>query len=542
MISMCTPSIEIRIHGRIKREYESIFTPGALRFLALLANEFEDRRQMLLEQRKARQERFDAGILPDFLPETEHIRRGDWKVAPCPPALADRRVEITGPVDRKMVINGLNSGANTYMADFEDSSAPTWEAMVDGQVNLRDAVRRTITFVNPANGKEYKLNDHTSVLLVRPRGWHLNEEHVTVGGRPMSASLFDFGLFMFHNAYNLLAQGAGPYFYLPKMEHHLEARLWNDVFVFAQDHLGIPVGTVRATALLETFPAAFQMDEILYELRDHSSGLNCGRWDYLFSFIKTMRNHPEFVTPDRGALTMTTPFMDAYVRLLIRTCHKRGAHAMGGMAAQIPVKSNEEMNRQAFEGVRNDKLREVRAGHDGTWVAHPGLVSVAREVFDQHMPEPNQIATARGDQSEIPAAQLMALPERRDVTDAGVRENVRVLIQYVEGWVRGIGCIPLNHKMEDAATAEISRAQVWQWMRHGVNTMEGTPVTADLVVRIVQEEMRSIQASLPAERHDAVRLAATLSQRMLLSSELHDFLTSYCYSQIVAPETGNARL
>ncbi|CAM9412514.1 unnamed protein product, partial [Phaeothamnion confervicola] len=453
--------MEVRVHGAISKEGADIVTPQALRFVGHLHQNFEERRQLLLQRRVTRQIEFDAGVVPDFLPETAHIRNDpSWRVAPPPKDLMDRRVEITGPVDRKMVINGLNSGASTYMADFEDSTAPTWANMVEGQYNLRDACRGTIEYVNPDNGKKYTLNAKTAVLLVRPRGWHLDEVHVSVDGRPVSGSLFDFGIFFYHNAYELMKRGATPSFYLPKMESHLETRLWNDVFVLAQQCLGVPVGTIRATCLLETITAAFEMEEMLYELREHSSGLNCGRWDYIFSYIKKLREHPDKVTPNREHLTMQAPFMEAYVALLIHTCHKRGAHAMGGMAAQIPVKGNPQLQAESMEKVKQDKLREVKAGHDGTWVAHPALVELAMEVFNAHMPEPNQISKVPP--CRVTAAQLIAAPTRGSITSSGLEENVDVCLEYTESWLRGTGCIPLHHKMEDAATAEISRVQVWQ--------------------------------------------------------------------------------
>ncbi|MGH9659344.1 MAG: malate synthase A, partial [Bryobacteraceae bacterium] len=422
--------------------------------------------------------------MPEFLKETAEIRATGWKVAPIPSDLEDRRVEITGPVDRKMVINALNSGANVYMADFEDSNSPTWENNIEGQINLRDAARGTISFESP-EGKQYKLNPKTATLLVRPRGWHLVERNVTVDGAPISASLFDFGLYFFHNAKALLARRTGPYFYLPKMEHHLEARLWNDVFNFAQDAIGMSRGTIRATVLIETILASFQMDEILYELREHSAGLNCGRWDYIFSYIKKFREKPAFVVPDRARVTMDRHFLSSYVALLIQTCHRRGIHAMGGMAAQIPIKNDPQANEAALEKVRQDKLREVKAGHDGTWVAHPGLVPIAKEIFDAHMKTPNQIGR-KLDVSVAPS-DLVAVPEG-DITEEGLRLNVNVGLQYLESWLRGNGCVPINNLMEDAATAEISRAQVWQWVRHGAKLKDGRVVTRELVRQTIAEE------------------------------------------------------
>ncbi|HMK23034.1 MAG TPA: malate synthase A, partial [Terriglobales bacterium] len=441
-----------------------VLTPEARDFLSELARSFEPRRQQLLARRQARQKEIDAGQLPDFLPETAEIHRAQWRVAPIPADLLDRRVEITGPVDRKMIINALNSGANVFMADFEDSNAPTWQNNLEGQANLVDAVRRTISYLSP-EGKSYRLNDTVATLLVRPRGWHLNERHFQVDGAPVSASLFDFGLYFFHNAKELMRRGTGPYFYLPKMESHLEARLWNDVFNLAQDTLGIPRGTIRATVLIETILAAFEMDEILYELREHSSGLNCGRWDYIFSFIKKFKNRPDFVLPDRSTVTMEKHFLKSYVDLLIRTCHRRGIHAMGGMAAQIPIKNDPEANERALDKVRQDKLREVRAGHDGTWVAHPGLVPVAKEIFDTHMKTPNQI-DRHLPEIHITAKDLLTVPEGK-ITEEGLKWNIDVGLQYVESWLRANGCVPIYNLMEDAATAEICRTQVWQWIRHG---------------------------------------------------------------------------
>src|SRR5213080_3560106 len=465
------PKLEV-LGPKIERS-EEVLTPLALQLLASLHRRFNARRLELLNARARRQALLDDGSLPQFLADTAAVRAGDWRISPIPADLADRRVEITGPVDRKMIINALNSGARVYMADFEDSKAPTWRNNLEGQLNLRDAVRGTIEFTSP-EGKRYTLAPQTATLMVRPRGWHLDEKHVTVDGHPISASLFDFGLFFFHNAKALIAKGTGPYFYLPKLESHLEARLWNDVFNFAQDALGIPRGTIRATVLIETILAAFEMDEILYELKDHSAGLNCGRWDYIFSFIKKFRHRPGFVLPNRVRVTMDRHFLKSYVDLLIHTCHRRRAHAMGGMAAQIPIKHDPVANEAALEKVRQDKLREVRAGHDGTWVAHPGLVPVAAQVFDASMPGPNQLHVARDD-VRVTASDLLAVPEG-EITEAGLRTNVDVGIQYLESWLRGSGCVPIYNLMEDAATAEISRSQVWQWMRHGARLADGRQV------------------------------------------------------------------
>ncbi len=499
-----------------------ILAPEASAFLIKLAREFEARRQQLLARRRDRQQQIDAGQFPDFLPETAHIRQAEWTVAPIPHDLLDRRVEITGPVDRKMIINALNSGANVFMADFEDSNSPTWQNNLEGQFNLRDAVEGTISYVSP-EGKCYNLNSKVATLLVRPRGWHLVERHFEVGGAPISASLFDFGLYFFHNAQRLIRKGTGPYFYLPKMESHLEARLWNDVFCFGQDELGIPRGTIRATVLIETILAAFEMDEILYELRQHSSGLNCGRWDYIFSFIKKFRNHPEFVLPDRSLVTMEKHFLRSYVDLLIRTCHRRGIHAMGGMAAQIPIKNDPAANEKALDKVRQDKLREVRAGHDGTWVAHPGLVPVAKEIFDAHMKDANQIGCRRED-VRVTAKDLLAVPEGQ-ITEEGLRWNIDVGLQYLESWLRGSGCVPIYNLMEDAATAEICRAQVWQWVRHRATLSDGRPVTQEMVRQAIAEQKNKLKGSRMAE-------AAEIYQHMMTSPDFADFLTLVAYDYI----------
>src|SRR5436309_10862528 len=496
---------------------DDILSARALDFLAALAHGFEPRRRELLERRRLRQAELDAGKLPDFLPESKAIRDDAWSVAPIPLDLRDRRVEITGPVDRKMMINGLNSGANVFMADFEDANAPTWENNVVGQRNLKDAVAGTISYASP-EGKRYALAATTATLFVRPRGWHLVEKHVHLDGAPISASLFDFGLAFYHTAAALIAKGSGPYYYLPKMESHLEARLWNDVFNFAQDALGIPRGTIRATVLIETILAAFEMDEILYELKDHSAGLNCGRWDYIFSFIKKFRRRPGFVLPDRVRVTMDRHFLKSYVDLLIQTCHRRGAHAMGGMAAQIPIKNDPAANEAALEKVRQDKLREVRAGHDGTWVAHPGLVPVAAQVFDAGMPGPNQLHVARDD-VRVTASDLLAVPEG-EITEAGLRTNVDVGIQYLESWLRGSGCVPIYNLMEDAATAEISRSQVWQWMRHGARLADGRVVTEGLVDQVMA-------AAFPTES-----LAAKLFGNMMTGAEFPEFLTLIAYEHL----------
>src|SRR5215471_14292517 len=486
----------LELRAVISEEYRNILNPEACRFVVRLAEMFEDRRQALLAARAIRQEEIRGGKLPDFLEETWDVRSADWTVAAIRPDLADRRVEITGPPERKMLINALNSGANVYMSDFEDSNAPTWRNLLEGQINLRDAIRRQIDYTSP-DGKRYALNAHTATLVVRPRGWHLDERNVRQAGKPLSASLFDFGLYFFHNAAALIERGSGPYFYLPKMESRLEARLWNDVFVFAQDALGVPRGSIRATVLIETILGAFEMDEILFELRDHSSGLNCGRWDYIFSFIKKFRHRPDFLLPDRATVTMDRHFLQSYVDLLVATCHRRGIHAMGGMAAQIPLKDPAASER-ALEKVRQDKLREVKAGHDGTWVAHPGLVAVAKDVFDRFMPSANQIGAVRP-APNISAADLLQVPEG-EITEAGVRTNVDVGVRYLAAWIGGNGCVPIYGLMEDAATAEISRAQLWQWARHEARTREGRPVTADSVRQAIAEELEKMRAGFGAKR------------------------------------------
>lgn len=518
---------------RVTPTFAEILTPEAVAFVAGLERKFGGRRIELLQRRAERQKRFDAGEKPGFLPETEEIRKGNWKIAPVPEDLQDRRVEITGPAgDRKMVINALNSGAKVFMADFEDANSPTWENTVGGQIHLRDAIRRQIDFVTP-EGKAYKLKEKTATLIVRPRGWHLVEKHMKVDGKPVSASLFDFGLYFFHNARALMERGTGPYFYLPKMESHLEARLWNDVFVYAQEQLGIPRGTIKATVLIETILAAFEMDEILYELREHVAGLNCGRWDYIFSYIKTLRNHPEVILPDRGDVTMTVPFMRAYTQLTVKTCHKRGAHAIGGMAAQIPVKNDPEAHERALQKVREDKEREARDGHDGTWVAHPGLVPVAMEVFDRMMPSANQVNRQRDD-VQVTAEDLLEVPTGA-ITEQGLRNNISVGIQYLEAWLRGYGAVAINHLMEDAATAEISRAQVWQWIRHPKGVLEdGRKVTMELVETLLQEELDNIRQRVGEEtfQNGRYELAARLFIEWTRQDELIDFLTLPAYQYL----------
>ena len=508
-----------------------ILSPGALEFVGALARRFEAERRRLLARRRERQQELDAGRLPDFLPETKEIRDREWTVAPIRPDLTDRRVEITGPVERKMMINALNSGASVFMADFEDSNAPTWENNVRGQQNVRDAVARTITYTSP-DGKRYALEPRTATLVVRPRGWHLVEKHLVVDGQPVSASLFDFGLTFFHTAAALVASGSGPYFYLPKLESHLEARLWNDVFVFAQDALAMPRGTIRATVLIETILAAFETDEILWELRDHSAGLNCGRWDYIFSYIKKLRRRPECVLPDRARVTMEQPFLRAYADLVVRTCHRRGIHALGGMAAQIPNKRDAALNAQALEKVRQDKLREVRQGHDGTWVAHPALVSVAREVFDGHMSGPHQIGRKRED-VRVTAGDLLATPAG-EITADGLRTNLGVALQYLAAWLGGLGCVPINNLMEDAATAEISRAQVWQWLHHGARLQDGRPVSAAIVQQIIAELVRALPERVGPEGpgHDKLSIAGRILAELATGADFAEFLTTVAYDYL----------
>ena len=517
----------VAIRGPMKPGYEMVLTPEAIDFAVELEREFGAERRRLLARRAAIQRRLNTGWKPDFLPETKAIRDGDWRVAPIPRDLQDRRVEITGPTDRKMVINALNCGANVYMADFEDANTPTWDNLIEGQANLSDAVRRTIAFDDPQTGRHYSLNGKTAVLFVRPRGWHLAEKHVLVDGEPMSGALFDFALFFYHNAKELVARGTGPYFYLPKLESHLEARLWNSVFLHAQARLGLPRGTIRATVLIETILAAFEMDEILYELRDHSAGLNCGRWDYIFSFIKKFAEDPNCVMPDRAQVTMTSHFLRSYSLLLIKTCHRREIHAMGGMAAQIPIRDDPAANEAAMEKVRADKQREAGDGHDGTWVAHPGLVAIANEIFDREMPQPNQIARKRQD-VDVTTSDLLAVPTGT-ITEVGLRQNLNVGIGYIEAWLRGTGCVPLYNLMEDAATAEISRAQVWQWIRHGARLDDGRTVDMALCRKLLDEELAKLHASRGGGNHEE---AAVLFNELIEAPKFPEFLTMPAYDMI----------
>jgi len=522
----------IEVRAAISPESAQILTPQAMEFVAKLARAFEDRRQELLARRAQRQASLDAGNLPDFLPETARIRSGTWTIAPIPADLQDRRVEITGPVDRKMVINALNSGSKVFMADFEDAHSPTWEGTIQGQINLRDAVRRTITYTSP-EGKEYKLNEKTAVLLVRPRGWHLDEKHVLIDGKPISGGIFDFALYFFHNVRALLERDTGPYFYLPKMESHLEARLWNDIFVKAQRELGIPEGTIKATVLIETILATFEMDEILYELREHSAGLNCGRWDYIFSAIKKLRNIPDFILPDRAQVTMTTHFMRSYSLLTIKTCHRRNAPAMGGMAAQIPIKNDSQANKEALARVRADKQREVNDGHDGTWVAHPGLVPIALTEFDAVMKGANQIERKRED-VQVTAADLLAIPEGT-ITESGLRNNISVSLQYLASWLGGTGCVPINNLMEDAATVEISRAQIWQWIHHPKGILDdGRRITIALFRQLVQEELDKIKATIGQEQYGKRKFteASHILDEIITSDQFVEFLTLPAYRHL----------
>jgi malate synthase len=527
MTAVATPS-GVSIRGPEVSASSAVLTPDALAFLAGLHRAFEGRRRQLLERRVERQRRIDAGAPLDFLAETRDVRHRDWSVAAVPRVLADRRVEITGPVDRKMIINALNSGASVFMADFEDANSPTWANNLEGQVNLMDAVRGTISFA--AGGKSYALHDRVATLFVRPRGWHLPEKHVIIDGAPLSGSLFDLGLFAFHNARELASGGRGPFFYLPKLQSHLEARLWNDVFNHIQDTLGIPRGTFKATVLIETIHAAFEMDEILYELREHSAGLNCGRWDYIFSFIKTFREQPAMLLPDRAQVTMDKAFLAAYVDLLIHTCHRRGAHAMGGMSAYIPVKNDADANEKALEKVRADKLREVRAGHDGTWVAHPALVGVAKAVFDAHMPGPNQLNETRDDVQ--PSAKALLEVPAGSITEAGLTTNIDVGIHYLAAWLDGSGAVPIYNLMEDAATAEISRSQVWQWLRHSAVLESGRPVTRDLVTTTIAEQRRRLAGELQGRALEQLDLAARLTEDLILAADYAEFLTLAAYDHL----------
>ncbi|PVV02423.1 hypothetical protein BB560_003122 [Smittium megazygosporum] len=527
----------VRIVGYVPPEQKDILSEDAIMFVVTLHRLFNPTRLALLKKRVGREAEINSGVLPDFLPETAYIRDDPtWKGPSPAPGLRDRRVEITGPVDRKMVINALNSGASTYMADFEDSSSPTWSNMISGQLNLRDAIQKTISFTDP-KGKAYRLRSDgkTCTLLVRPRGWHMVEKHLLIDNEPCSASIFDFGLFFFHNAKRLVANGHGPYFYLPKMESHLEARLWNDIFNVSQDTIGIPRGTIRATVLIETILAAFEMDEIIYELRDHSAGLNCGRWDYIFSVIKKFRNDPRFILPDRSQVTMTVPFMDAYVRLLIKTCHRRGVHAMGGMAAQIPIKDDVAANTAAMDKVRNDKRREVLAGHDGTWIAHPALAKIAFEEFDKYMPSPNQFYIRREEVVVTASELLNTNVVGASITEKSIRDNLYVCLVYMESWLRGTGCVPVNNLMEDAATAEISRSQLFQWVHHAVRTDDGTAITPEYVGSLLREEVGKLEST---GKYPKIRQTEKLMATQISGYEYSDFLTTLCYDELVSSTSG----
>ncbi len=514
----------IEVTAEVPEEFEEILTPEAVGFVAKLAREFGNRVDEILQARQERQERINAGEMPDFLPETEEIRKGDWQIASIPEDLQDRRVELTGPPDRKMTINALNSGASCWMADFEDANCPTWHNMLESQLNMKEAIGRTIAFDDPSSGKHYELNDEVAVILARPRGWHLFEKHMLVDGKEVPAGIFDFGLYFFHNAQALLDSGSGPYFYLPKMESHLEARLWNDIFVMAQDELGIPQGTIKATVLIETILATFEMHEILYELREHSAGLNCGRWDYIFSYIKKFREQ-DMLLPDRNSVTMTVPFMRDYSLLTIKTCHQHGAHAMGGMAAQIPRSDDPEWTEFANNKVREDKEREAKDGHDGTWVAHPGMVGLAKKAFDEYMPQPNQID--KMPDVDVSAEDLIEKPEG-EITMDGFRNNVSVGVQYLAAWLAGRGAVPVFNLMEDAATAEISRAQVWQWIHHDQGVLEdGTEVTEELFHEVLDEELEKIKDIVGEDRweNDEFGNAADLFARISTDDEFVEFLT-----------------
>jgi malate synthase len=520
----------MKITGDIKPGFKAILTPQALELVATLHRTFEPPRQQLLNVRAERAKRLDAGERPDFLAETKSIRDGDWKIAPLPQDLQCRRVEITGPVDRKMIINALNSGADSYMTDFEDSNAPSWDNQITGHINLKEAVRRTISLEQ--NGKTYRLNDKIATLIVRPRGWHLDEKHVTVDGQRVSGGIFDFALFLYHNAKEQLSRGTGPYFYLPKMESHLEARLWNDIFIAAQEAVGVPRGTIRATVLIETILAAFEMDEILYELREHSSGLNAGRWDYIFSAIKKFKNDKDFCLADRSQITMTVPFMRAYALQLLKTCHRRNAPAIGGMSALIPIKNDAAANEKAMAGVRSDKARDATDGYDGGWVAHPGLVPIAMEEFMKVLGDkPNQIDKQRDD-VQVTGKDLLDFRPEAPITEAGLRNNINVGIHYLGSWLAGNGCVPIHNLMEDAATAEISRSQVWQWIRSPKGKLDdGRKVTADLVRELTAHELDKVKAAITGDTTPYVRAAEIFSD-MSTSENFTEFLTLPLYEEL----------
>lgn len=526
-------SARLRIQGEMLPEYAQILTPDAVALVSELVERFAPQRGELLKQRVARQARIDGGELPDFLPETAHIREGDWTIRGIPADLQDRRVEITGPVERKMVINALNANVKVFMADFEDSLAPAWNKVIEGQINLRDAVNGTISYTSP-EGKAYTLNPNPAVLICRVRGLHLPEKHVTFDGEPIPGGLFDFALYFLHNYQALLAKGSGPYFYVPKLQSHLEGRWWSEVFAWTEDKFGLPRGTIKATVLIETLPAVFEMDELLYQMKDHIVALNCGRWDYIFSYIKTLKNHPDRVLPDRQVVTMDKPFLSAYSRLLIKTCHKRGALAMGGMAAFIPAK-DAAVNEQVFAKVKADKEREANNGHDGTWVAHPGLTDTAMAVFNATIAAgaKNQIGVLREQDAPITAADLLA-PCEGERTEAGMRTNIRVALQYLEAWINGNGCVPIYGLMEDAATAEISRTSIWQWIRHGKSLSNGKVVTKELFRQMLAEELEVVKAEVGTARWQAGRFAEAgeLMEEITCADTLIDFLTLPGYERL----------
>jgi malate synthase len=524
------------ITGKISKEFEEILTLDCLEFVADLHRKFNSRRLELLKRRQEVQKKIDGGWRPNFLEETKSIREKNWKILGVPKDLQDRRVEITGPTNQKMIINALNSGASCFMADLEDSATPAWNNVIEGQINLKNAINKKINFTDKSTGKEYKLNEKHAVLIVRPRGWHLDEAHFLVDNEKCSGGIFDFAIYFYHNAKQLLQNGTGPYFYLPKMESHLEARLWNDVFTEAQKKLEIKHGTIKVTVLIETILASFEMDEILFELKDHIVGLNCGRWDYIFSYIKKFKNFKDFLLPDRSIVKMTSHFLRSYSLLLIKTCHRRGAHAMGGMAAQIPIKDNEALNQKAMDAVKQDKLREANDGHDGTWVAHPGLVKIAKDVFDEKMPQANQVNKVPSD-TKIEAKDLL-LAEKGDITEEGLRKNISVGIQYLAAWLGGNGCVPLYNLMEDAATAEISRAQVWQWNRHQCKTIDGKTIDPTYVKNIVKEEMVQIKKEVGEQKFEKgnYERAAKMFEEMSIANQFEDFLTVPAYNEIIRSE------
>jgi malate synthase len=533
METIVETSIEIQVSAPVHSSFNRILTQRALQFIARLHKKFNTRREQLLQLREERQKDIDRGVLPDFLPSTKSIRNAAWRIGPLPDCLQDRRVEITGPTDRKMIINALNSGAKIFMADFEDSTSPTWKNIIEGQLNLYDAIRREIDFELP-DGKKYALNEEVSVLKVRPRGWHLLEKHVLVDGEPVSASLVDFGLFIFHNGRHLASEGKGPFFYLPKMESHLEARLWNDVFIYAQEELLIPRGTIKATVLIETILAAFEMDEIIYELREHLAGLNAGRWDYIFSIIKKMKKHKDFILPDRSKVTMTVPFMKAYAELLVKTCHRRGAHAIGGMSAFIPSK-DEEINAKAFEQVSADKKREASQGYDGTWVAHPKLVSIAQKAFDAKFGDSPHQKNVLRQEIEISANELLAVNSiPQTVSEKGVRSNINIALLYIESWLRGVGAAALHNLMEDAATAEISRAQLWQWLQNNVTLEDGRILDRELYVFFAKEEYEKAKREVSTATRDLKRIkqAGQILNELVLDANFENFLTVKAYEYL----------